>query len=352
MIRAFRFEDERYLYLLAVVPVLLILYFFVRRIGKRNLKRWGDMQMIRQLTPEASSFRPLLKYVLILLAFSAGVIALSRPQFGSKMTEVKRKGIEMIIAIDVSNSMMAEDIQPNRLENARLAIGRLIDRLENDKIGLVVFAGDAYVQLPITTDYGAAKLFLSTITTQIVPVQGTSVSSAIRLAMKSFSPESDKSRAIVIITDGENHEEGAIEAATEAADQGVVVHTIGMGSVQGSPIPVILPGGQRDFRTDHEGNLVITKLNEELLRQIAATSGGIYIRANSARTGLSEILSEVGKMEKQEISARVYSEYEEQFPYFAAVLLSLLFLEFFILRRKNRFISKWVPRDEGKEVIK
>lgn len=341
MERAFRFEDEGFLYLLFILPAWLSIYLIYRYIQKKRLNRWGHPELIRILMPEASDFRQILKFSLQLLAVGILIIALARPQFGSKLTDVKRKGIEIILALDVSNSMMAEDIAPNRLENAKRAISRLIDQLENDKIGLIVFAGDAYVQLPITTDYTAAKLFLTTVNTEIVPRQGTSVSSAIDLALRSFSPESERSRTIVIITDGEDHEEDALEAAKLAAESDVIIHTIGMGSPEGSPIPRSAQGGQSDFRTDHEGKVVISKLNEELLRDIAATANGMYIRANNARTGLGKIIDEMDKLEKQEIQAQVYAEYEEQFPYFIGLALILILINHLILNRKNRYLARF-----------
>ncbi|TSA39270.1 MAG: VWA domain-containing protein [Porphyromonadaceae bacterium] len=336
---AFRFEDEKVLIGLAIIPLLLVLYLITRRYQKRQLLKWGDQLLLNRLMPDFSSTRTFVKLVIWILAFGIMVLALARPQFGTKLSEVKRKGIEMIIALDVSNSMMAEDIQPNRLENAKMAIGRLVDRLENDKIGLIVFAGDAYIQMPVTTDYMAAKLFLNSINTQIVPKQGTAIGSAIHLAMRSFTPNSDKSRAIVMITDGENHEEGAIEAAKEAGDAGIIIHTIGIGSAQGVPIPVTSASGQKDYRTDYEGKVIISKLNEDLLRQIAAAGGGTYVRATASRTGLTTILDEMNKMEKQEIQMKVYSEYDEQFVYYAGFAFFLLFIDFILNSRKNKWLQ-------------
>ncbi len=245
-----------------------------------------------------------------------------------------------MINLDVSNSMLAEDIQPSRLENAKRAISKLVDELDNDKIGLVVFAGDAYIQLPMTTDFGAAKLFLSSVNTQIVPRQGTSIGAAIELAARSFTPEADKSKAIIIITDGENHEEGAIEAAKAAAEKDIIVHTIGMGLAKGAPIPVYNQYGQKDYRKDHEGKVIVSKLNENLLREIATAGNGIYIRANTANAGLKTLFDEINKMDKQDIEARVYSEYEEQFQYLVFIAIFLLIVELIILERKNRWLRK------------
>ncbi|MCK9324016.1 MAG: VWA domain-containing protein [Bacteroidales bacterium] len=336
----FRFANESYLLGLLVIPMLVALFFLIRYWSGKRLQAWSDHQLLSRLVPLRSSSRPVVKFMILMMALGAMIIALARPQYGSKLTEVKRKGIELMIALDVSNSMLAEDIQPSRLENAKMAISRLLDKLQNDKIGLIVFAGDAYVQMPITTDYAAAKLFLDAINPQMVPRQGTSVSSAIRLAMRSFTPESEKSRAIIIITDGEDHEEGAIDAAREAAEAGIVVHTIGIGTPSGVPIPISGGSGRVDFRTDAEGQVVISKLNEELLRQVSVSGKGLYIRATNARTGLNDILDEVNKMEKEEISAKVYAEYDEQFVYYAGLALLLLLIELIILGRKNLFISR------------
>lgn len=340
MEHAFRFGNEKLLIGLLILPVLILLFYLIRSLYLRRLKSWGDVTLLNRLMPEVSFSRTQIRFALWMISLGILLVALARPQFGTKLSEVKRKGVEIIIALDVSNSMLAEDIQPNRLENAKMAISRLIDRLENDKIGLIVFAGDAYIQMPVTTDYSAAKLFLNSISTQIVPRQGTAIASAIRLSMRSFSPQSEKSRAIVIITDGENHEEGAEEAAKEAAEASILVHAIGIGSPQGVPIPVTNANGVTDYRKDLEGNVIISKLNEELLEKVASAAGGIYVRATASRTGLNLILDEMSKMEKQEIGMKVYSEYDEQFVYYSGFALFLLILDTFVSNRKSRWIRK------------
>lgn len=337
---SFRFEHIEFLYLLLSIPAFLLLFWFVNRSGRRSLKQWMKGNHQNTLLPLASPGKKLLKFVLSLLAISSVIVALAKPQFGSKLTDVKRQGVEIVIALDVSNSMLAEDIQPNRLANAKRAISRLIEQLENDKIGLIVFAGDAYVQLPITTDFGAAKMFLSSVNTEIVPRQGTSIKAAIDLAVRSFSPEADKSKAIIIITDGEDHEEGALEAAQAAAEKGITVHTIGMGLAQGAPIPVLNQYGQKDYRKDAEGNVVVSKLSEKTLQEVALAGKGIYIRASNSRTGLSTLFTEINKMDKQEIEARIYSEYEEQFQYPVALAIALLLAEFLLLSRRNKWLSQ------------
>jgi Ca-activated chloride channel homolog len=339
MNNAFRFEDEKALLGLAVIPLLLLIYLMTVRFQKKQLLKWGDQLLLARLMPDFSSIRTFVKFTIWVFAYGILILSLARPQFGTKLSEVKRKGIEMIIALDVSNSMMAEDIQPNRLENAKMAISRLVDRLENDKIGLIVFAGEAYIQMPVTTDYQAAKLFLNSINPGIMPKQGTAIGSAIKLAMRSFTPNSEKSRAIIIITDGENHEEDAVAAAKEASAAGIIIHTIGIGSPQGVPIPVTSASGQKDYRTDYEGKVIISKLNEVLLQEVATAGGGTYVRATAARTGLTTILDEMDKMEKQEIQMKVYSEYDEQFMYYAGFAFFLLLLDFIINSRKNKWLQ-------------
>lgn len=336
----FRFGNIEYLYLLGFLPLLVILFVIFFNMRKRDLKRFGNLDVISQLMPALSFLRPLIKFVLLLLAFSIIVLGLARPQFGSKLREIKREGVEIIIALDVSNSMMAEDIKPNRLERAKLDIAKLVDRLVNDKIGLIVFAGDAYTQLPITTDYVSAKLFLNSISTDIVPRQGTAIGSAIELGTKSFTQQEESSKALIIITDGENHEDDALEAAKTAMEKGITIHTIGIGSPEGVPIPVYGPGGQKSYWKDKEGQTVISKLDESMMQRIAAAGNGSYIRSTDSRVGLDRLFEEINRMEKQELESRIYSDYEERFQYLFGLGLFFLMLEFIVLERKNHWLSK------------
>jgi len=335
----FRLGNIEYLWGLLIIPFLILIFIWSRIARRRALKKFGNQETLEQLMPFRSKSRPVFKFVILMLALAFFIVGIARPQFGSKLKTVKREGVELIIALDVSNSMMAEDIQPNRLERAKRAISRLVDRLNDDKIGLIVFAGDAYTQLPITSDYNSAKLFLNSVNTQIVPKQGTAIGAAINLAMNSFTPEGEANKAIIIITDGENHEDDAVSVAQDALDKGIIVHTIGMGLPSGSPIPV-LRGGQTDYLKDRDGNVVITKLNEPMLEQIAAAGEGIYVRANNAQVGLNALFDEINKLEKQEMESRTYSEYDDQFQYFFAAGLILLLLEFIILERKNKYLMK------------
>ena len=334
----FKFGNIEYLWGLLIVPLLTIIFVWSRISRKKALRRFGNEGILAQLMPFSSKNRPVFKFMVLMLALAFIIAGIARPQFGSKLKKVKREGIELIIALDVSNSMMAEDIQPNRLERAVRAISRLIDKLKDDKIGLIVFAGDAYTQLPITSDYNSAKLFLNSVSPQIVPKQGTAVGAAINLAVRSFTPGGEANKAVVVITDGENHEDDAVSAAKNAVDNGIVVHAIGMGLPQGSPIPVLL-NGQKEYMKDREGNVVITKLDEQMLEQIAGAGEGIYVRANNTEIGLNALFDEINKMEKEEMESRIYSEYEDQFQYFFAIALFLILLEFIILERKNKYLK-------------
>jgi Ca-activated chloride channel family protein len=331
----FRFANPDYLYLLLLLPVLIAFFIINEFRRRKSLKRLGDSSLIGKLIPEISKTRPVIKFLLELLAVSAAIIMLARPQFGSKIEEVKKTGVEVIIALDVSNSMLAEDIQPNRLTRAKQAISKLVDNLENDKIGLIVFAGDAYTQIPITTDYVSAKMFLSTINPDMVPKQGTAIGTAIDLASKSFSPGEEKSKAIIIITDGENHEDDPVSAAEKASKMGIVIHTIGIGSTDGVPVPVSA-GGKRDYLKDADGSTVITKLDEEILKKIAVSASGNYVRASNSNIGLDEIFSDIRKMKKEELESTMYTEYNDQFQIFTVVALFLLILDIIIMERKNR----------------
>jgi len=336
----FRFENIIFIYALAIIPVLILWFIIVLKLRKKALNKFGDSNLLNLLMPNVSMARYKLKFILLNLALIFILVGMANPQIGSKLQQVKRKGVEVIIALDVSNSMLAQDIKPNRLERAKRAISNLIDKLHDDKIGLIVFAGDAFVQLPITTDYSAAKMFLSTINTGIVPVQGTAIGKAIELAENSYSPNNNKNKALIIITDGENHEDDAIKAAEEANKKGIIVNTIGMGLPEGAPIPVKGRFGKIEYRKDKDGNVIVTKLNEETLSQIAMAGGGTYIRANNNSTGLQPIYNKIDKMDKTEFEKQIYSDYEDRFQYFIAIGLFFLLLDLLIVERKNKIFDK------------
>lgn len=334
----FRFANPDFLYLLLLLPAIVLLYIINSLRKKRALKRLGDMNLVKGLVPELSRLRPVLKFILLLTAIAMSIIMIARPQFGSRIADVKKQGVEVIIALDVSNSMLAEDIQPDRLTRAKQAISRLVDNLDNDKIGLIVFAGDAYIQIPLTTDYISAKMFLSAINPNIVPKQGTAIGSAIALGIRSFSPGEGKSKAMIIITDGENHEDDPVKEAEEAAKQGIIIHTIGIGSTAGVPIPVI-NNGRKDYLKDENGSTVISKLDEDILKKIALSTNGNYVRASNSNIGLDEIYSDITKMKKQDLESTMYTEYNDQFQIFAALALFMLVADFIIMERKNRRLA-------------
>lgn len=335
----FQFANPQYLLFLLLVPALLLIFVAGRMMRRRALQQFGDAALVKGLMPDTSTARPWVKLVLALVALALIIIAAAGPQFGTKLRDVKRTGIELVVALDVSNSMLAEDITPNRLENAKRAISKMIDGLKDDKLALIVFAGDAFVQLPMTSDYTAAKMFLSSINPSLVTNQGTALEKAINLGIKSFTPGDEKNKAIVIITDGEDHDGDPIAAATKANEAGVTIHMVGMGLPQGAPIPTVNRNGQRDYRTDAQGNVVISKLEETTLKQVAAAGDGKYIRANNTKSGLSALFSELNNMEKVEMDAKIYSEYEEQYQYFLGFGLLLLLVDAFLLNRRNRRLN-------------
>jgi len=336
-----RFAHTEYFYALLLVLLFVIIYLVYNRWKRHAKKRFGDEHVISGLMPNESEFKPLIKFILILIAFIFLVFGLIDPQIGSKLEKVKREGIDLMLALDVSNSMLAEDIKPNRLERAKMAISTLIDRLQGDRIGIVIFAGNAYKQLPLTTDYSAAKLFLSAVDTKIVPTQGTAIGEAIDMATKSFDNQ-EHNKAIIVITDGENHEDDAVSAAKKAAEKGIKVFTIGMGLPEGAPIPLYNNyGSQTGFKKDSKGQTVITKLDEDMLRQIAAAGNGAYARANNASTGLNKIFDDLSQIQKKEIETKQFTDYEHRFQIYLALALIFLVLELLISTRKSRWAQKF-----------
>lgn len=336
----FQFAHPYLLFCLLFIPVVIVLYILAERRKKKLLKVFGDQGLLDQLMEDRSQTRPLLKLVLLLIAFGFFILALAGPEFGTKLQEKKKQGVQIMIALDVSNSMLAEDIQPNRLERAKQAISRMVDNLQNDRIGLIVFAGQAYTQLPITNDYVSAKMFLSNINTNSVPVQGTAIGAAIKLAEKSFAPDSKGDKAIIVITDGENHDDNPVDAASEAKDKGIVVNTIGVGLPQGAPIPVSSAGGQRNYLKDEQGNVVISRLDADMLAKIAAAGNGYFVQANNSQFGLNIIFDQIKKMNKGEYEAKVFSDYENQYQWPMALALIFLLAELLILERKTVWSGK------------
>ena len=332
-----RFEDPTFLWLLWLIPVLILVRLVGWRRRKAKLKRLGDPELLKQLMPNISKYRPTVKFVLMLAALALVIVMVARPQMGSKISHDKRNGIETMICLDISNSMLAEDVAPSRLDKSKMLIENLVDNFSNDKIGLIVFAGDAFVQLPITSDYVSAKMFLQNITPGLIQTQGTNIGDAISLATKSFTQQDNVGRAIIVITDGENHEDDAVKAAAAAAEKGIHVNIVGMGDPKGSPIPV---DGSNNYMKDKDGNVVITKLNEEMCQEIAAAGHGTYVRADNTNSALRALQKEIDKMNKSELDSKVYSEYDERFQTFAWIALILLLVDFMTLDRKNRIFRK------------
>lgn len=320
-----------------------LIFLILIRWKNKKLTQFGNQALLPHFIQATSSVKTLLKFLFLRFAFAWLVVAIINPKMGTKEAEAVTEGIDIMLCLDVSNSMLAEDLKPNRLEKATRAISKLVDDLHGDRIGIIVFAGDAYVQLPITVDYGAAKLFLSNISTDIVPVQGTAIGKAIDLAMESFDFENGSNKSIIVISDGENHEDDAIAAAERAQSKNVVVHTIGMGSVQGAPIPNYVGRRKDGFKKDNQGNTVISKLNEQMLTQIAAAANGIFIRASNAQVGLSALLDEIQTLEKAEFETVIYTEYEDRFQWFAALAFLLLVLDTLLSERKSEWFERLNP---------
>ena len=332
----FRFANPHLLWLLLVVPVMVIAFAILLRLRKRSLRHFGNIEVVKSLLRDVSSWRVHAKFILFATAFSALVIAAARPQFGAKLREEKREGVEMMFVVDVSNSMLAEDFTPNRLDRTRYAIDKLFASLNQDRVGVVVFAGEAKVQLPITTDYRMARNFAKRLSPSLVEVQGTDLSDAIDLASLSFSQREGASRVMILITDGEAHDDDALASAERASEQGIHIFAIGIGSPQGAPIKI---GGE--FIKDEKGEMVVSRLNEELLQSITEKGNGAYIRASNAEFGLSEIVDEVEKMEKSELSTLRFDEYNEQFYWILWVVTGLLLLEGLLLDRRNPRLRKF-----------
>ncbi|MBQ3710432.1 MAG: VWA domain-containing protein [Bacteroidales bacterium] len=337
-----RFEHPEYLFWLLVIPVLIIIYLLIWLRQNRMYKRFADMGTQRYLMPQHSAGRNIIKFVVFLLMIACFIVGLANLQSGSKMEEVKREGIDMYIAVDVSNSMNAQDIVPSRLDRSKQAINTLIGKMRGDRLGLIIFADKAFVQLPVTTDYSAAKMFLSSVNTNSVASQGTNIGEAIELAVKSFAAD-ERSKAVVIISDGEDHEnEDAVNAAKDAAKKGVKIYTIGMGLPEGAPIPIYNQRGQMTgYKKDKSGNTVVTRLDENMLRSIAEAGGGLYVRANNSNVGLEKIYDDISKLDKTEIETQVFTDYEDQYQWFVGPGIVLLLVWIFMSSGKRRWESKF-----------
>ena len=325
------FAYAQYLLLIFLIPVFFIVQAVLLRIRRSRIRKFGDEKLVSQMMPSYSKSKVWVRLVLFSIGFFFFVIGLSRPQIGARLKEQEIKGAEIIIAIDVSNSMLAEDYSPNRLERAKLAVSRLVDKLRDDRIGLVIFAGTSFVQLPVTTDYVSAKMFLNSIDTGSIPIQGTALGDAITTCIRSFSAQSDKSRAIILITDGENHEDDPVAAAKQAAEMGIKVFTIGVGSPEGKPIPM-----NGELLKDKDGEIVVSRLDEAVLQEIAAEGNGAYVRAGNSEFGLNPIIDDLRKLEDEKYSSVVFEEYDEQFMYFLAIALVFFVLEMLVGDRRSK----------------
>lgn len=335
----FRFAHPEFLWLLLVIPVIVIFYIYSLIKRKKALRAYGNPELLAQLMPDVSPSKPRWKFIIEVSALALLVVTIAGPQFGSKLETVKKQGVEIMIALDISNSMLARDVAPSRLDKSKQMLSRLVDQLQNDKVGLIVFAGDAFTQLPITSDYVSAKMFLSSINPKMISSQGTSIGAAINLAARSFTPNESSDKAIVVITDGENHEGNAVEAAQAAFEKGIKVNVIGIGNPQGAPVPDD-SGNANSFRKDKDGNVVVSRLNEEMAKEIAEAGHGIYVRADNTNSALKALTESVKSMNKTELESRVYSDYDDRFQSVAWIVLALLFLDILILDRKNSILRK------------
>ena len=333
----FRFENPIYLWLLLVIPILIIIKIMMWYVQRKKLSRIGNPTLLKELMPDVSRFRPGVKVLLLITALSSLILTLARPQFGSKISHEKRNGIEAIIALDISNSMLAQDVQPSRLDKSKLMIENLINSFINDKIGLVVFAGEAYVQLPITSDYVSAKMFLSDITPNLISAQGTDIARAIRVSLSSFTQQKGVGKAIILITDGEDNEGGALEAVKEAKEKGVNVFILGVGDSKGAPIPL----GNGEYLKDNHGQTVMTALNENMCKEIAQAGSGTYIHIDNTSLAQEQLNNELSKLQKGDSDAVVYSEYNEQFQIVALFSFILLLIEVCLLERKNPLFKRF-----------
>ena len=326
-----RFEDPIYLWMLLIIPILVLVRFIVWQKRKRNLRKFGDPSLLKEMMPDVSKYRPTIKFCLLLSAITILIFMIARPQVGSKISHEKREGIEVLIALDISNSMLAQDVIPSRLEKSKLLIEDLVDHFTNDKVGLVVFAGDAFVQLPITNDYVSAKMFLQNINPSLITTQGTDLARAISLSQSCFTQREHIGRAIIVITDGEDHEGGALEAAREAYKKGISVFILGVGTSKGAPIP----DGNGGYLKDNSGQIVLSALNEQMCQQVAKAGNGVYIHVDNTSDAQERLNKELSKLQSGISDTVVYSEYNEQFQIFGIILLLLLIVETILLESRN-----------------
>ena len=333
-------DESKYLYLLFLLPILLLLFLYNQYWKRKKQREFGDLDMVKKLSPEKSVFKPILKLILMLLALSALILGLVNPKIGTKMETVKREGIDIVFAMDVSKSMLAEDVAPSRLEKSKQIVSQIINQLGSDRIGIVAYAGSAFPVLPITTDYGVAKMFLQSMNTGIVSSQGTSLDEAIKLSSMYFDDKSKTSKLLILISDGEDHSEGAEEAAEEANKLGMKIITIGIGTEKGSTIPLRRNGIVESFQRDNNNEVVVTKLNQESLTTIAKATKGGYINGNNTKEVLEYVKNALNNIQKTEFEATQMADFQSQFQWFLGLAFALLFLDIFFLERKTKWVRK------------
>lgn len=334
----FRFEHPDHLYALAILPVLIVLFMIARHLRKRAIERFGDKRLMVQLMPKVSKYKHGVKFTILLFALAFLIVGWANPQWGTKKEKVKRKSVDVFIALDISQSMLAEDIPPNRLERAKRFAENLMEELKGERIGLILFAGNAYLQMPLTTDYGAALMFLRTANPKMAPTQGTAISDAIDLAERSFEVENETHKALIIITDGENHDGEALERAKDANDDGLLIFTVGVGSPNGGKIPTYF-GARKGFKLDNDGNEIVTKLNEQMLLDLADSGEGAYFNITATDEIVETLRDRINKMERREFELQAFEEYESHFQLFIAIALFLLIIEFLISYRKSKWLE-------------
>jgi Ca-activated chloride channel family protein len=336
-----QFDEKFYFYLMALIPVLLLIYVVHQIWKRRTQKRFADPALLRKLAPDRSLFKPQLKLILFLMALAFLTLGLVNPKMGTKLETVKREGVDIVFAVDVSKSMLAEDIAPNRLEKGKRIVSEIINELASDRVGIIAYAGQAYPQLPITTDYGAAKMFLQSLNTDMLTSQGTAINEAIKLASTYYNDEEQTNRVLLIISDGEDHSEGAVlDAVDLATEQGIKIYTIGIGQLKGAPIPIKRNGVLETLKKNSEGEVVITRLNEEVLTEIASDGNGAYINGENTAEVVELIKETLDQMDKKEFEAKQFAEFKDQFQWFLGIALLLLFLDIFVLERKTAWLRR------------
>ncbi len=344
-------DEKIYFYLLLIIPLMVVIFVALQIWKKRTQRKFADQALLKRLTPSRSNFKSTLKFIFLLLGISFLILGLVNPKIGTKLETVKREGVDIVFALDVSKSMLAEDIAPNRLEKAKRLVSEIINQLGSDRIGIIAYAGQAFPQLPITTDYGAAKMFLQSMNTDMLSSQGTAINEAINLATSYYDDEQQTNRVLFIISDGEDHSEGTtLDAVEMAVDEGIRIFTIGVGNEKGAPIPIKRNGIVQSLKKDAQGEVVITKLNEEILQEIANEGNGEYINGSNTDAAVEFIKEQLNQIDKTEFEAKQFAEYKDQFQWFLGIGLLFLFLDIFLLERKTKWLKKLNLFNEKEDV--